>query len=102
RVAVADLAGQFDYRRNASQLFDPIPSGDGGVVARAASKEVNARGVFGHLAIETNLIGDHPSRCSVDSSTQRVFDDARLLVNLLEHEVLVAPAFGHDGAPVDP
>src|SRR6478609_74036 len=78
-----------------------MPPGQARVVARAAGDEIDAGDVLRELGIQPELGGHHIAGLELDAPPQRVFDGARLLEDLLEHEVLVAAFFRLNGAPVD-
>jgi hypothetical protein len=95
RLAVADLAGQLDDGGDARELLDPVAAGHGRVGAGAARHEVDAPEAAGRLLGDADLVGDDVAGSQVDAAAERVLDDAGLLVDLFEHEVLVAAALGH-------
>src|SRR5579883_2269134 len=100
-VAIAPLAGVIDLDGNLGQTFDHELAGLAGVPAGAAGGDVDfacgAELVFGdfHL-LEEDLAG-----VLGDAAEGGVADGAGLLIDFLEHEVLVTALFGHDGVPGD-
>ena len=101
RVAVADLAADLDDRRDARELLDPVAPGHRRVRARAARDEVHALDRLRELGGDADLLADDVALGEIDAPAQRVLDGARLLVDLLEHEVLVAALLGLGRRPVD-
>ena len=71
------------------------------VGARAARHEVHALELLGELGRDADLLADDVALGQIDAPAQRVLHGARLLVDLLEHEVLVATLLGLRGRPVD-
>ena len=57
--------------------------------------------LFATSAVDAELAVDQVALLEHDPPAQRIFHGARLLEDLLEHEVLVAALFGLDRAPVD-
>ncbi len=101
RIAIADLATDLDRGRDAGDLFDPVAARHGGVRARSAGHEVHAAERLRELFGDAHLARDDVGGLEVDAAAQRVLDGPRLLVDLLEHEVLVAALLGLGGRPVD-
>jgi hypothetical protein len=101
RGAVAVLAGIVDFGAQSGEALDHELAREAGVPAGAAGGDGDLGGVaefgLGDLHVgEEDLAGGER-----DAAEGGVADGARLLVNLLEHEVLVAGFFGHDGVPGD-
>ncbi len=101
RVAITDLAADLDDRGDARELLDPVPPGHRRVRARAAGDEADAPDLLRDLGADADLFADHVPLAEVHAAAQRVFDGTRLLVDLLEHEVLVAALLGLGRRPVD-
>jgi hypothetical protein len=101
RLSVPHLAADLDLRRNLRQLLHPVPPRHRRVRAGAARDEIDARDRPRDLRREPDLFADDVRLGHVHAPAQRVFDRARLLMDLLEHEVLVAPLFRLGRGPVD-
>ncbi len=100
-VAVAVLAGVVDVDGEAGEAFDHELAGEAGVPGGSAGGDGDLAGVlevgFGDLhGGEVDAAGFEG-----DAAEGGVADGAGLLVDLLEHEVLVAGFFGLDGVPGD-
>ena len=85
----------------ARELLDPVAPRHGRVRARPAGDEVHALDRLRDLGRDPDLFGDDVALGQIDAAAQRVLDRARLLVDFLEHEVLVAALLGLRGRPVD-
>ena len=88
RVAVDPLGGDVVLDRDARPLLDRVARGDTGVIRGAGGEDDDA-------AQPTELVVVHPETLELeaavaDAVTDRVGDGLRLLVDLLEHEGLVA------------
>ena len=100
-VAVAVLAGDVHLDADARPLLDRVAADQAGVVRGAAGDDDDAPGVAEHLVV------DHPEVVEVDAVAaggavgDRLRDGVGLLVDLLEHERLVAALLGGLRAPVD-
>ena len=100
-VAVAVLGGVVDVDGEAGEALDHELAGEAGVPGGAAGGDGDAGGGLelggGDLHVgEEDLAGFER-----DAAEGGVADGAGLLVDLLEHEVLVAGFFGLDGVPLD-
>ena len=87
RVAVAELARQIDLAGNARRALDQELADEAGVVRGPAGEQHHPPQVL-HVDLEplqVGVVGFEPQ-----PGPQRVGDGARLLVDLLEHEVRVA------------
>ena len=98
RVAVAELAGQIDLAGDARRPFDEKLADQPGVVRRPAGDQ--------HDAPQTARIDLEPLEIGVvrlqqEPAAQGVGDGARLLVDLLEHEVRIAALLRLRGVPGD-
>ncbi len=100
-VAVTVLGGVVDVDGDAGEALDHELAGEARVPGRAAGGDGDAGGVAevglgdGHVG-EEDLAGFER-----DAAEGGVADGAGLLVDFLEHEVLVAGFFGLDGVPGD-
>ena len=101
RVAVAVLGGDVHLDRDARPLLERVAADQAGVVGGAAGDDDDAaavaqEGVVDRAeAVEVDAVG--PDRAVGD----RLGDGVRLLVDLLEHEGLVAALLGGLLVPVD-
>src|SRR5258708_8301171 len=100
-VAVAEFAAIIDLHLHTRQALDHEFPGQARMPARSAGHDADllkvAELLFGNLHFaQKNLAG-----ILRNAAEQRVADGARLLENLLLHEMLVAALFGHDGIPGD-
>ena len=86
---------------NARVLLDQITSDERRVPRRAASEKMHARDGARVGFIQARLIEIHLVRVHVQTAHQRVFDDARLLVDFFQHEMLVAGFLGLHRVPCD-
>ena len=100
-IAVAVLAGVVDLGGEAGEALDHELAGEAGVPGGSAGGDGDLGGgaefFFGDLhGLKKNLtcVQGNAAECGVA-------DGAGLLVDLLEHEVLVAGLFGLDGVPED-
>ena len=99
RVAVAVLGRDVHLHRHARPLLDRVAADQAGVVGGAAGDDDDP------AAVAQQLVVDAPGR-STPSGARRAVGDrlghgVRLLVDLLEHERLVAALLGLLGVPVD-
>ncbi len=100
-VAVAVLAGVVDFDGEAGEALDHELAGEASVPGGSAGGDGDLAGVaevgFGDLHVgEKDFAGFEG-----DAAEGGVADGAGLLVDFLEHEVLVAGLFGLDGVPGD-
>src|SRR5882762_4450423 len=100
-VAIAKLAAIVDLDLHTRQALDHEFPGQARMPARSAGHDAHllkvAELLFGNLHFaQKNLAG-----ILRNAAEQRVADGARLLENLLLHEMLVPALFGHDGIPGD-
>ena len=72
------------------------------MVRGAAGDEEDALDAPDRGAVERHLGQHDRARLGRDAAAERVGDGARLLVDLLEHEVPVAALLRHDRIPEDP
>ena len=99
-VAIAELAGRLDLGGNASPALNKVLGNEAGVVAGTAGDDVDTVDVVELLERKAQLV-DVELAGRRHTADQRVAHDARLLVDLLEHEVGIAALFGHIQIPVD-
>ena len=99
RVAVAELAGQLDLDRQAAPVLDGVLGDQPRVVGRATSDDEDLVDVAQVLVGDALLVEDDPAGLEV--APQRVGQRLGLLLDLLEHEVLVAALLGGGEIPVD-
>ncbi len=94
RVAVAELAGVFDFDGDVGEVFDHVFAGERGVPAGAACIDEDSvhRAEFGCGHVEAAEVGG--GFLLVESSAQCVLEGARLLEDLLEHVVGVSALLG--------
>src|SRR5690606_5109148 len=100
-LAVAHFARQLTLRRDPSELLDVVSTGQARMIAGAAGDEIDPLDLLSQLVREAELGVDQVARLEIDPAAQGVLDGARLLEDLLEHEVLVAALFRLNGAPID-
>ena len=91
RPAVAEFAGDLDPAGYAGQGFEPVAGDQTGVVAGAASQDLDLLDAVEQLTGTgaEHLVGD---AIAADASLQGVGDRARLFVDLLEHVVAIFAA----------
>jgi hypothetical protein len=98
RIAIAKLAREIDLDGQARERLDQELADDRRVIRRATRDEHHALDVR-HIeldAIEADVVA-----FEIDAADERIGDRARLLVDLLEHEVLEAALLGLDRRPRD-
>ena len=99
RVAVAPLAGDVRLDRNPRPLLDDVAADHAGVVGRPAGEDHDTAEVPQLLVSEAETLEDEvPVPHTV---AERLLDRVRLLVDLLEHERLVAGFLRRLVVPVD-
>src|SRR5579872_1213465 len=89
-ISTAHLARDLDERRQSSEVLHPIAPHHARVCARPARDEAHALDLARHLRRKADLVAADVAGERIEPPANRVFDGARLLVDLLEHEVLVA------------
>src|SRR5581483_9127489 len=98
-IAVAEFATVIDFHGKARKPFDDVLPGQPGVPARAAGDNFDlfeaAKIGFGDI----DLVQEDAAAFETHTAEHGVFDGARLLKDLFEHEMLVAALFGHNGVP---
>src|SRR5207253_2288667 len=95
RLAVAELARQIDLDRDAGERLDHQLAGDRGVPAGPAGDHVHLVEVPHHLRVELAAVEVDVALLDRGPPADGVGQGARLLVDLLVHEVLVAVLLGH-------
>ena len=98
-VAVAKLACDLAFGWNARPTFDEVLRDEARVIARAARDDVHAVDEVELLGRQVELVDG--KRAVHEPSGERVADDTRLLVDLLQHKVGVAALFGQVNIPID-
>ena len=100
-VAVAVLAGVVDVDGEAGEALDHEFSGESGVPGGSAGGDGDLVGGAEIVVGDLHLVEEDFSGVEGDAAEGGVADGSGLLVNFLEHEVLVAGFFGLDGVPGD-
>ena len=100
-VAVAVFAGVVDVDGEAREALDHELAGEPGVPRGAAGGDGDAGGVAEVVVGEGHVGEEDAAGVEGDAAEGGVADGAWLLVDFLEHEVLVAGFFGLDGVPGD-
>jgi hypothetical protein len=100
-IAIAPFAGVIDLDRNAGEILDHEFAGESGVPTGAAGGDIDflQRLEFGFA--DLHFVEENGAGILRDAAERGVADGAWLLINFLEHEVLEAALFGHDGIPGD-
>ncbi len=99
RVAVAEFAAVIDFDRNARQLFDHELARERGVPAGAAGDNFHLLEGSELGGRDIHLIEEDAAGILANAAERGIADGARLLENLLEHEMLIAALFRFDGIP---
>jgi hypothetical protein len=94
RVAVAELGRVVDFDRDAREPFEEELADERRVPRRAAREQHDAVEVPELVVAEVQAVELDVAAAFVDPPEQRVGNDARLLVDLLLHVVVVAGLFG--------
>ncbi len=100
-VAVPELAGELGLDGDPGDLFDEVFADLGGEVAGAAGDEDDLVQGGDGVGVEAELGEVDFAAVDADPAAEGVDDAGGLLVDLLEHEVLVALLLGGDGVPTD-
>ena len=98
-VAIAELACDLALAGDARPALDEVLRDKAGMVAGAARDDVNTVDEVELFNGKVQLIDGKST--AHQTARQRVADDARLLVDLLEHEVGVSALLGHVEVPVN-
>ena len=101
RIPVAELRAEIHLGGDAGQPLDHEASHDGRVVRRAARDQDDALDGLRHLPVEPDVGEDDGAALGLDAPAHRVGGGARLLVDLLQHEVAIAALLGEDRVPLD-
>ncbi len=99
RVAVTELTRQLDLHREAGPVLDGVLGDEPGVVGGAAGDDEDLVDVP-QILVGHALLVEHDAP-GLEVPAQRVGERVRLLLDLLEHEVLVAALLGGGEVPVD-
>ena len=102
RVAVAELAAVVHLGRHLRHLLEQVLAHQRRVPARPAGQEQHALRAPQLLGRRPQLLQVDFALLQADAPEQRVPHRARLLVDLLEHEVAVAALLRLHGVPGDP
>ena len=100
-VAVAVLGGVVDVDGEAGEALDHELAGEAGVPGGAAGGDGDGGGGAEVVVGDGHVGEEDVAGVEGDAAEDGVADGAGLLVDLLEHEVLVAGLFGLDGVPGD-
>ena len=100
-IAVAVLAGIVDLGGEAGEALDHELAGEAGVPRGSAGGDGDLDGVAEVFGGDLHFLEEDLAGVERDAAEGGVADGAGLLVDLLEHEVLVAGLFGLDGVPQD-
>ena len=98
--AVAVLGGDLDVHRDARPVLDQVPADQAGVVRGAAGHDVDPLDAREGGVVEAEADQLHRA-VGAQAVADRVPERRRLLVDLLEHEGLVAALLGGVLVPVD-
>ena len=101
RIAIAPLAGVIDFHGYAGEGFDHEFTGQPGMPTGAAGGDIDflQRLEFGFA--DLHFVEKDFSGVLRDAAQRGIADGARLLINLLEHEMLEAALLRHDRIPGD-
>ena len=100
-VAVTVLGGVVDVDGEAREALDHELTGKSGVPAGSAGGDGDLGGAADVVGGEVEVVEEDLAGVEGDAPEGGVADGAGLLVDLLEHEVLVAGFLGLDGVPGD-
>jgi len=100
-VAVAVLGGVVDVDGEAGEALDHELAGEASVPGGSAGGDGDLGGGAELVVGDGQIVEEDFTGFEGDAAEGGVADGAGLLVDLLEHEVLVAGLFGHDGVPGD-
>ncbi len=98
-IAVAIFAREFDARRNAADLLEEIAGNETGVIARSAGGDVHGLDLREHGVRGGSERGVQQAAAG-NALLERLGYRARLLVDLLEHEMPVLAALDRVGGQV--
>ncbi len=101
RVAIAELAAVIDFNGQARQFLDHELAGQGGVPACPAGHDLDLPKLAELPGGDVHFVQEDAAGFLAHAPQHGIADGAGLLVDLLEHEMLVAALFGQDGVPED-
>ena len=101
RVAVPVLGGHVNFHRQPGPLLDRVAPDQSGVIGGAAGRDHHLVHASEHLIVDRAELSEIHPLLSRDALAERLGDRVRLLVDLLEHERLVALFLGRVSVPVD-
>ena len=101
RVAVAVLGGDVDLDRHPRPLLDRVAADQAGVVRGSAGDDHDASQAAQELVVDRAEVAEVDPVLAGGALADRLGDGVGLLVDLLEHERLVALLLGGLGVPVD-
>ncbi len=99
RVAIAPLAGVVDFDRNAGESLDHVLAGESSMPTGAAGGDIDFLQRFELGLGDLHFVEENGAGILRDAAERGVADGAGLLIDFLEHEVLEAALFRHDGVP---
>ena len=100
-VSIAILGGVVHVAAEAGEALDHELAGEAGCQRGSAGGDGNLRGVVEIFLGDGHVGEEDVAGVGGDAAENGVADSAGLLVDFLEHEVLVAGLFGLDGVPGD-
>src|ERR1017187_6534396 len=98
-IAIAELAAVIDLDGKPRQLFDHELAGESGVPACAAGDDLHLAKARELFRPDIHFIQENAAGLLPHAPQRGIAHGARLLEDLLEHEMLVAALFRHDGVP---
>ena len=101
RVAVAELGPDVDLGGDPGQALHHEAPDDGRVIGGAARDQDDSLNARDHVGIELHVGQHHRAPFELDAPPHGVGGGARLLEDLLQHEMSVTPLLGHDRVPQD-
>src|SRR5437762_3078974 len=100
-MAIAELASVINSAGNWRRLFNHEFAGKRRVPAGSARDDLDFLERLELFRRDIHLVQKDSTALLTDAPESGVADGARLLKNLLEHEMLVAAFFRHDRVPED-
>ena len=98
-ITITEFAGHVHLYRNSCQTFDDIFRGNTGVICGAAGHNMDLGDLLNLLIAHIQFFDD--DIIILDTGRNGIVDRLRLLVDLLQHEMLIAAFFRSIGIPVD-
>jgi hypothetical protein len=98
RIGIAEFGREFELDRKLCQLPDQVHAVGGRMIRRAAREHRDLLHLQ-EIAVRYADVADLHEAGLIDAAGERIADDFRLLVDLLEHEVLEAALFGGAHVP---